>query len=267
MVELGEMNERMRDDELETALRDIGERLDYPRPVGMAAAVRVRLREPRPKLAAWWPPRLAPTLVTMALLAIVVALASPDARAAAGQFLHLRGIDIFPVPTVPASLPPLRITFTGQRTTLDDARRQVRFTMRVPSAPELGTPDDVFVESVGTSDRVSLVYRQRDGIPLSKGAGVSALVVEVKGTVDEILLGKATGPGTRIEAVMVNGAPGYWLEGEPHLFFYREPGGNVRDETLRLAGNTLVWVQDGVTIRLEAQISKTDALRIASTFR
>jgi hypothetical protein len=171
------------------------------------------------------------------------------------------------VPTVPASLPPLRITFTGQRTTLEDARRQVRFTMRVPSAPELGTPDDVFVESVGTSDRVSLVYRQRDGIPVSKEAGVSALVVEVKGTVDEILLGKATGPGTRIEAVMVNGAPGYWLEGEPHLFFYREPGGNVRDETLRLAGNTLVWVQDGVTIRLEAQISKTDALRIASTFR
>ncbi len=259
----------MPDDELERTLRDIGERLDYPRPVAMAAAVRARLREPRPRRAAWWPPRLtlAPALVTLAILAVVVALASPDARAAAGQFLHLRGIDIFPVPTVPASLPPLRITFAGQRATLDEAKRQVRFTVRVPSAPELGTPDDVFVESVGTSDRVSLVYREREGIPVSKEAGVSALVVEVRGTVDEVLLGKATGPGTKVEAITVNGAPGYWLEGAPHLFFYREPNGNVRDETLRLAGNTLVWVQDGLTIRLEAQVSKSDALRLAASFR
>jgi hypothetical protein len=267
MIELGDMNERARDDDLERTLRDIGERLDYPRPVAMAAAVRARLRDPRPRRAAWWPPRLVPALVTAAILAIVVVLASPDARAAAGQFLHLRGIDIFPVPTVPASLPPLRITFAGQRTTLEEARRLVRFPMLAPTAAELGTPDDVFVESVGTSDRVSLVYRRRDGMPASTEAGVSALVVEVRGTVDEALLGKATGPGTRIEKVTVNGAPGYWLEGAPHLFFYREPGGNVRDETLRLAGNTLVWVQDGVTIRLEAQVSRDEALRLASTFR
>ena len=257
----------MRDDELETALKDIGQRLDYPLPVAMASAVRARLRTPR--ASGWGRSRLAfaPAFVTLALLAVVVALASPDARATAQVFLHLRGIDIFPVPTVPASLPPLRITFTGERTTLDAARSRLRFVPRVPSAPEFGAPDDVFVETVGTSDRLTLVYRQRAGIPVSPDAGVSALVVEVRGTLDEALFAKATGPGTRVEPVNVNGATGYWLEGAPHLFFYRDPSGNVVNDTLRLAGNTLVWVQDGVTIRLEAQVAKSDALRLASTFR
>ncbi|MDQ2952254.1 MAG: hypothetical protein M3R54_08315, partial [Chloroflexota bacterium] len=155
----------------------------------------------------------------------------------------------------------------GARLSLDGARRAVRFPILVPASAELGAPDDVFVETVGTSDRLTLVYRQRAGIPVSPDAGVSALVVEVRGTVDEVLLGKATGPGTRIVPVQVNGGRGFWLEGAPHLYFYRDPNGNVQQETLRLAGNTLVWVQNGVTVRLEAQIDQPTALRIAATFR
>lgn len=262
------MSERIGDLELEATLKEIGERLDYPRPVAMAAAVRSRLREPRPRTGTQVPRfAFAPAFVTIAILAIVVTLGSPDARAAAGEFLHLRGIDIFRVPAVPTALPPLRIAVAGLRTTLDDARRRVRFTLRVPTAADLGAPDDVFVETTGASDRVTLVYRQRSGIPVSKEAGVSALVVEFRGVLDERLLGKATGPGTRIEAVTVNGGRGFWLEGVPHLFFYRDPSGSVQDETLRLAGNTLVWEQDGLTIRLEADISKERALRLASSFR
>ena len=258
----------MGDLELEATLQEIGERLDYPRPVAMAAAVRARLREPRPRSGTRLPRfAFAPAFVTIAILAVVVTLGSPDARAAAGEFLHLRGIDIFRVPAVPTALPPLRIAIAGLRTTLDDARRRVPFTLRAPTAAALGAPDDVFVETTGTTDRVTLVYRERAGIPVSKEAGVSALVVELRGVVDEAFLGKAIGPGTRVEAVSVNGVRGYWLEGAPHLFFYRDPAGSVRDETLRLAGNTLVWVQDGVTVRLEAQVSREEALRVAASFR
>jgi hypothetical protein len=67
--------------------------------------------------------------------------------------------------------------------------------------------------------------------------------------------------------VSVDGGQGYWLEGAPHVFFYRDASGNIVNDTLRLAGNTLVWVQDGVTIRLEAQVTKERALQIAATFR
>ncbi|HUQ41787.1 MAG TPA: hypothetical protein VM052_04720 [Candidatus Limnocylindrales bacterium] len=259
------MSEPMTDAELEVTLRQIGERLDYPEPRAMAHAVTARLRGPRrvsPRGFAF-----APALVTLAILAIVVALGSPDARASAGELLHLRGIDIFRVPSVPATLPPLRISFTGDRVSLEEARRRVRFTPRVPTAPQLGAPDDAFVETVGSTDRLILVYRERAGIPVSPSAGVSALVVEVRGVVDQALLGKATGPETKIDALPVNGVPGYWLEGAPHLFFYRDAAGSIREETLRLAGNTLVWVQDGVTIRLEAQVTRAEALRLAESFR
>ena len=44
-------------------------------------------------------------------------------------------------------------------------------------------------------------------------------------------------------------------------------GGEVQDDTLRLAGNTLLWQHAGVLVRLEAQISRTAAVRIAQTMR
>lgn len=261
------MSERLRDDELETTLVEIGERLDYPRPTQLASAVRERLREPRPRRRFWTAPAFPPAFATLALLLLVVAFASPGLRTTAREFLHLRGIDIFPVPSVASLAPSLPVTVPGDRTTLDDARRRVHFTLQVPTAPELGAPDDVFVETTATSESVTLVYRVRAGVPVSPEAGVSAMVVELRGALDEILLGKATGPGTRVEAVTVNGGRGFWLEGTPHQFFYRDPSGAVRPETLRLAGNTLVWEQDGLTIRLEAALTKDQALRLAATFR
>lgn len=258
------MTERMRDEELEATLRDIGTRLDYPAPTAMASAVRARLRTPR---RTGWRLVFGPAALTAALLVLVVGALASDLPANAIDFLRVRGIDIFPVPSVPATLPPAKITFGGDRVTLAEARSKVRFTVQVPSAPELGVPDDVYVEALGTTDRVTLVYRQRPGIPVSPNAGVSALVVELGGTIDEALLGKGTGPGTPVEAVNVGGARGYWIEGAPHLFFYRDPNGNAVQETLRLAGNTLVWEQGSVTLRLEAQVTKDQALRLAASFR
>ena len=67
--------------------------------------------------------------------------------------------------------------------------------------------------------------------------------------------------------ISVNGGPGYWIEGEPHLFFYRDRSGNVRDETIRLAGNVLLWEQGELTLRLEGDLRLPQALRIAKSFR
>jgi hypothetical protein len=41
----------------------------------------------------------------------------------------------------------------------------------------------------------------------------------------------------------------------------------VRNEELRLAGNTLLWVQGDLTLRLEIAGSREDALRIAGSMR
>jgi hypothetical protein len=267
--------ERMSEHELDRALADVGERLAYPRPTRLADSVRARLREPR--RARWWDalrsPRYAftPAIATLAVLALAIALALPGAWAAASQLLHVNGIDIFRAPTIsaPVATAVPRATFAGSLTTLDDARRRADFPVLAPADARLGVPDEVYrgQSPDRTHDVVTLVYSTRAGIPVSRDAGVSALVVEFRGRIDEALFGKVAGAGTRIEDVTVNGGKGFWLEGEPHLFFYRDESGIVQNETLRLAGNTLLWEQDGVTFRLEAQVSREEALRIAATFR
>jgi hypothetical protein len=267
--------EPMGEHELEATLTDLGERLAYPRPTRLADAVRARLHEPR--AGRWWDalrsPRYAfvPVVSTLAILGLVILLAVPDARAAATEFLHVRGIDIFRAPAIatPAATAIPRATFAGTLTTLDDARRGADFTVRAPTDSRLAAPDQVYRgrSPSGTHDVVTLVYTSRAGIPVSREAGVSALVVEFRGRIDETLFAKVAAAGTRIEDVTVNGGKGFWIEGEPHLFFYRDDAGNPQSETLRLAGNTLLWEQDGVTLRLEAQVSRDDALRIAATFR
>lgn len=262
------MAERLRDDELATILTDIGARLAYPRPA-LASAVRRRLAEPAPSAPPRMFGRLAPALATIALLLAIVALGSPEVRAAAREILRIGGIEIFPVPSVsprpsPSSSPSIAIS--GQRMTLEEARRSVSFAIRLPDAPALGAPDDVVVDTVPVQ-RLTLVYRERQTIPTSPHAGVAALVVEVRGGVEPAFFGKGVGPDTTIEPVSVGGAQGYWLEGAPHFFFVRAPDGSIRDETLRLAGNTLIWLADGVTYRLEADISRDEALGIAASFR
>lgn len=269
--------ERMSEQELDATLAEVGERLAYPQPTRLADAVRARLRERRTS-GRWWDalrsPRhaFAPALATLAVLALVLVLALPGARAAADEVLHAWGIDIFRGPAIatPAVTASPRAGL-GAPTTLDDARLRAGFTVRVPTDPLLGTPDEVYrglADATGLQQRITLVYGPRPGIPLSHEPGVSVLIVEFRGRPDETLIGgKGAGPDTKIESLSVNGGRGIWLEGAPHLFFYRDESGMIWTDTLRLAGNTLIWEQDGVTLRLEAQVSRDEALRIAASFR
>ncbi len=261
------MSERMRDEELEATLVEIGERLDYPAPTALAATVSARLREPRRPLARWRWPRLVPALAIAALFLVVIALAAPGVRSAAVEFLHLRGIDIFPVPSVASLAPSPAVVIPGERVTLEEARRRVHFPVRQPTVPELSSPDVVLLDTSGGAERLTLLYAERAGLPPSQVPGVWGLFVEFAGSVDANFFGKAVGPGTTLEEVTVNGGRGFWLAGAPHLFFYRDAAGTIQQETLRLAGNTLIWEQGGVTMRLEAPVTKDQALLIAASVR
>lgn len=261
-----ELSER----DLEAVLRDAGSRLAYPEP-DLVAAVRARVRE---RGARGMRPRfgLVPALVTAALLAFVIFAGGPAASTAV-EILRLRGVDIFRVPvsasptrspSSPTASPTGTALIPGRRVSLDEARRTASFPIRVPADARLGVPDEVYLDG---RDRVTLVYLSRRGLPPTSAPGVSALIVELGGQLDAGFLGKGVGPGTRIEDVTVNGARGFWLEGDPHFFFYRAAGGQILQETLRLAGNTLLWQDGEVTYRIEAHVTRDEALAIASSLR
>ena len=81
---------------------------------------------------------------------------------------------------------------------------------------------------------------------------------------DEFILKKLPGAGVDVELVTVDGSEGYWIEG-PHSVGYVDSEGEFREDGPRLAGNTLIWVEGGVTYRLESALDKDAALALASS--
>ena len=63
----------------------------------------------------------------------------------------------------------------------------------------------------------------------------------------------------------VGEADAWWIAGGDHFFFYRDAQGNVVDTTLRLADNTLIWEEAGVTHRVEGAPSLAAAIRVAES--
>ena len=277
---------RLNDAQLAAAIADLGTQVAWPRVPDVRARVLARIAAPR--RSEWWRPfwspryGFAPAIVTVALALIAVLVFSPEARTTATDILRLRGVEIFrgPVPTpspTPSRSPGSIQTPTQQPSaglgvlvTLDEARARAGYPLLVPVDPLLGAPDEVYLRAVPGSTAVSFVYTIRAGIPTSAQAGVAAIVTEFAGgTVDEQFFGKVIDPRTTsLEPVAVNGQPGFWIQGAPHLFFYRVGGstGSIEQETLRLAGNTLIWTQGNLLLRLEAQVDKATALRIAASF-
>ena len=85
------------------------------------------------------------------------------------------------------------------------------------------------------------------------------LLTEFRG---EAFIEKLIEPDAEVEPVTVNGRAGAWLE-EPHVVVFKDRAGSIRDNAARLAGKTLLWEHGEVTLRLEGDLSKEEALRIA----
>lgn len=283
----------------EAALRDLAPRLAYPPTPDLALAVRRRLAaqgpaRPRPRWWGGWLGGAAARLTTAALALVALLILGlvlwPDARAVVADRLGLRGVDIrqdvpfqpappatpsatpspVPTPGVPTATPrptPSPIPL-GQRlglgtpVSLAAVRARVPFPVRVPAA--LGAPDEVYLAPTPPEGQVSLVYVPRPALPRTAETGVGLLLSQFRGTF-EPTMGKGLGPETRVEEVTVNGGRGFWLEGRPHLFFYRDSRGAIQDQTLRLAGSVLLWEQGDVTLRIESALPKAEALRIAAS--
>jgi hypothetical protein len=149
-----------------------------------------------------------------------------------------------------------------------DAQNQVSWKVMVPDS--LGQPDEVYVQlppDGPTQGEVTLVYAARPGIRVSGETGVAVLITEARGAVDKNFFGKMLGPDTTIEPVSVAGHEGYWIAGSPHMFIFIDAAGQFRDETMRLATNTLLLDESRTVVRIEGNLTKAQALQIAASLR
>lgn len=251
--------------ELEARLAGIATELDWPPAPDLRAAVRRRIAA-RPS---WYASRWA--LAAVAVIAIVAALlAYPPTRTAIADWVNLhtsiRRTTSVPTPSPLPAGPLGRRLGLGNATTLAAARSGVSWQVLLPGG--LGAPDEVYLQNPpdGPSQgEVTLVYSTRPGIPVSGDTGVSVLVTEARGRVDENFFGKTVGQGTTIEPVTVNGHQGWWISGQPHVFFFDDSSGNPRLETLRLATNTLIIDEGGTIVRIEGDLTRQQALDLAAS--
>jgi hypothetical protein len=264
--------QRPLDPGLEGALLDLRRRIAFPPSPDLTGRVRARLAAgpvPRPWRGFAFVPLRTAAMAVVVLLLIIGAVVTliPGARSAVAEWLGLRDVKVSYAPDLPTAAPAgARLQF-GEPLTLDEARARVGFTVRLPGVPDLQQPDEVYVLYPPPGGQVAFVYRPRPGLPETAATGAGLLLTQFRGGLEPGFFGKGVEPGTRLEQVDVDGARGLWIEGGTRAFFYRDPSGNVRDERIRLAGNTLLWERDGITYRLESSLDKDAALRIAMSLR
>jgi hypothetical protein len=257
---------RIPDVVLERALRDLGPHYPYPATPNLASRVRTRITaQPvaRPRRLELWrdPRRLALVAAVLLVLLGAAALANPATRDAIAHFFHVRGVVVSRQSSPLPSFSPVTPLDLGRRTTMADAQSAVKFKIVGPAA--LGVPDAVYVDSGIPGGEVALAYTPRPGIPLVSETGLGVLVTEFRGDLIPGFISKEVGPGTKLEETSVHGDPGWWITGEPHMIVV-QVAGRDQPEMLRLAASTLIWEHGGVTYRIESDLSKADAMRIAA---
>jgi len=245
--------------ELERSLRLLGDAVAFPEAPDVSEAVQRRLEGLRPERRR---PRRRTLVLAFAVVALAIgaAMAVPPARTAILEFFGLRGATVQRVeslPTVPTEPEPGSQLLLGERLPVEDER------LLVPAA--LGTPDAAYAAEEGYGPRFTLVYGPGDGVPRSQYTGVGILVTEFDGAIDTRYLDKMVDNMTSVEQLTIDGDRALWLEGGPHFVVFRTESGDIGEDVGRLAGNTLLLEHDGMLVRIEGQIDRARAIKIAES--
>lgn len=211
--------------------------------------------------------RLAFALAALLLILAVGTAAVPEARAALLRSLRVGVVRIFfpeatptahapstgspmPSPSPVVLMPPLDLA--GQAT-LAEAERAIGSPLLLPTyPPDLGVPDLVFLQN-WDGPLVILVWTKPEDPQRAR------LSLHLLGP------GTFAGKGAPevVAATEVNGQPALWTQG-PHQLLLRSGHDTFRN---LVSGNVLIWEQDGLTYRLETDVTLDEAIRIAESLR
>jgi len=272
----------MPDRELERELRELGSLIDYPPTPDAARATRNLLDEEanaRPRRYRLALPTLRwAALATAFVLLVAVPTLSPGLRATVSDFFVAGDTQSAgrpaldagssereseanaPAPGVskggePATSQAQAPPFAGERITLREAQAKMEGALLLPRTPKLGKPDEIYTLGTSRKDGVVLVYGER--LPPLGDTGPSHVLTEAPGEIEPAYLAGKSAVESELERVTVDGHPGYW-----------SPAGHLPSEMdPHLPGNVLLWEQEGVALRLEVDLPKKRALRIAESIR
>lgn len=173
-----------------------------------------------------------PVAVAVAIAALAAAFAVPQSRAAILDLFDFGGVTIERVATLPAAQERPLAADLGRVVTEAEAKAALGTRPLLPEVP---------VTLHLTGNVVSMVFTY---------AGKPVLLSEFPGNAG--ILKKIAGPSTRIEQT----SRGLWIEGAHLYLFPQAPP--------RLAGNVLLWLHGGLTLRLEGRgLTKDEALTLS----
>jgi hypothetical protein len=266
---------------LERKLYESAQSFEYPPTPDFAGSISWAAHQKDTSQPAWGIGRRLAWAIALFLVIVSGLLAVPPVRAQILEFIQIGAIRIFlrepsPTPTLhsttPASSPAAGIPMSSPtpsavplstptpvasllslagKTTLAEAKTQVGFPIRLPTYPEdLAAPDMVFLQDM---------------------SGPAVLLVWLEpGNAEEVNLDLLEmGPGTFagkgvpevIQETTVNGHAGLWTQG-PHLLQFKSGYDMVN---LVVKGNVLIWEDEGITYRLESDLSMPEAVKIAES--
>lgn len=182
-----------------------------------------------------------PLAAAALVLAVGVAFAVPPARSGILRFLHLRGVSIERVQTLPSAQEQSLAASLGAPVTRAEALLVLGRPFRSPGG------------------LVGQLYRSGDSISLLLATPEPVLLTEIRLGVDaSLVLKKLVGGATNVETTPVGGRPGVWISGAPHVYV-------LAPASPRLARNVLLWPEGDVLFRLEgAELTLGRARAIAA---
>ena len=136
-------------------------------------------------------------------------------------------------------------------TTLEVAQARVPFPIRLPAYPaDLGEPDRVFLQEDGPM----VIFAWTDPADPQK----ARLSLHQIGP-GSVMLGKFE--PLVVQETQVNGEYAVWAQG-PYLIQLTNRDYNYRRT---VEGNTLIWEENGITYRLESNMSMEETVRLAES--
>jgi hypothetical protein len=287
---------RFDDAALEGALRSLATAIDWPSaapvaPSGVTAGpdvasrVRVRLTDPDRRRGGrpWWqgawrgpwrPLRRSLVLALIALLALAIVAGAVGLGLPGLRFILGGGPQPTPSPSVASGATPTpsptlprepgAAIGLGEVVSLDEVESLTGIPVRLPADPRLGAPDSAWVDT-SRNNQVAYVWAPSADLPETIERGVGLILMRFDGTTDPGFYEKLIGTDTHIEMVEVDGHDGYWIEGDPHFFYYVRSGERFVEENRRWVGDALVWSDGATTFRIESALGRDETVAIAES--